>query len=773
MQRIRPVLSSLVAAGLLGCTSRPVSLQAPLPALSAPATAPAAAGPAAEEYGSLSLEIRWPDRPAYGAQVIPTSTNALILTLRGPGVTFGTPGPVLLQETIARQPGAALVSKTYKLKAANNLSLEVLAYQESAPDYATSKPIARGTGNVNIVRSVDSAASITLASLYAPTITALSTNFGKPGDVVTVTGDNFGAPDTPLPVVSFNSATASVTRASSSSLSVTVPQSASTGRLVVQVDGVSSTSYTGFWIPGALSISAPKAAWDTGTPSTSRAVLLGQTLQFAATPTWVNGPFGTFYVGQPPQPTWQSSNPAAGTVDSTGKFTAGDQFATTTLAAKLDNGQSSVTSNQLEAVAEDLRVVLAAPSGTLGAKGQDTLRLSAYNLLSDGATNSLVTYAASAGVTVTADGVASGSTTVDGPIQVSATSQLITSRVATAAVQVANFVVSTLAGHLSNGGNFGSLDGDALTYATFGHPFGIAVNPANGTTFVMQISGGLRRIAGRTVTTLALNGLPSIQPQAMAYDPIGKTLYVPDNYYQRIYRITLDAAESAVATWSILAGNPTTATTGHYLNGTGTAAQFDNPQAVAYDSSRGVLYVADRNNDVIRRIDSTGNVSLFAGTPVTSGSADGGPNVATFAAPCALTLDADGNLYVLDAGKLRKVAPDGTVVTLATSRPIYGSSVYQNTGYSGTGLVRDAAGNLYVCEDYQSNVIDRIAPDGTVTRIAGNGVPTYDPYGSPAQSLANGVGTKAAFSGPTCLAIDATGSLYVTDFWNNAIRLLR
>src|SRR4029077_6259425 len=101
-------------------------------------------------------------------------------------------------------------------------------------------------------------------------------------------------------------------------------------------------------------------------------------------------------------------------------------------------------------------------------------------------------------------------------------------------------------------------------------------------------------------------------------------------------------------------------------DGTGAAAGFGNPHGLAIDGA-GNLYVADSYNDTIRKITAAGVVTTIAGTPLTSGSADGQGAAARFSYPTALTFDGSGNLYVADSRNytIRTITPDGTVTTVA------------------------------------------------------------------------------------------------------------
>ena len=117
------------------------------------------------------------------------------------------------------------------------------------------------------------------------------------------------------------------------------------------------------------------------------------------------------------------------------------------------------------------------------------------------------------------------------------------------------------------------------------------------------------------------------------------------------------------ATVSTLAGSSSWG----YTNGTGTTATFWYPHSVAIDSS-GYVYVADTNNEEIRKISPLGVVSTLAGSG-SYGSVDGTGTAASFYQPCGVAVDSSGNVYVADTynNKIRKISPSGVVSTLAGS----------------------------------------------------------------------------------------------------------
>jgi hypothetical protein len=132
------------------------------------------------------------------------------------------------------------------------------------------------------------------------------------------------------------------------------------------------------------------------------------------------------------------------------------------------------------------------------------------------------------------------------------------------------------------------------------------------------------------------------------------------------------------------------------VDGQGAIARFNWPFGIALDKD-GNLYVADSFNHKIRKINPDGTVSTLAGS--TQGFKDGTGTNAQFGAPDDVALDAEGNVYVTDGYSIRKVTSAGQVSTVAGSTPGYLDGTTANAQFNGlTGIVIDAAGNLFVCD---------------------------------------------------------------------------
>lgn len=233
-------------------------------------------------------------------------------------------------------------------------------------------------------------------------------------------------------------------------------------------------------------------------------------------------------------------------------------------------------------------------------------------------------------------------------------------------------------------------------------------------------------------------------PRGLTLDPSGN-LYVADNNNHCIRRVT-PAGEVTTVVGTNSAG---------YQDGTGTAAMFYNPCDVAMDSV-GNLFVTDQNNNRIRKITSTGEVTTFAGGNY--GYADGNGTSALFRSPSGIAIDAQDNLYVADLNNhcIRKITPLGNVSTLA------GSTTNTNGYQDGLGtsalffspqdVAVDASSNVYVA-DNNNNLIRKIDSTGMVTTYAGNGRPF----------TTEGIGTQAEVRYPVSVACDSYGNVYFSD----------
>jgi len=312
------------------------------------------------------------------------------------------------------------------------------------------------------------------------------------------------------------------------------------------------------------------------------------------------------------------------------------------------------------------------------------------------------------------------------------------------------YVVSTIAGSIA-----GFADG--ITNPQFNRPTGVAVD-VHGTIYIADfLNHKIRKITtDGFVSTLAgstqgfADGTANAKfdkPTGIAVDAQGN-VYVADTSNNRIRKIT---PEGIVIT---IAGDGTNG----FSDGIGTDAQFSFPNQIAIDS-QGNLIASDTGNDKIRKITPENVVTTLAGS--TAGFSDGVGVIAQFSGPIGITVDVDDNVYVTDFfnHKIRKITPSGLVSTIAGSIAGFADGLGANAQFlSPFGIGIDTQGNLFV-SDGNNEKIRKIAPDGMVSTIAGS-----------TNGFADGSGFSAQFNKPSAIAIDTQGIIYVADQFNHRIR---
>ncbi|MBV8904333.1 MAG: hypothetical protein JOZ22_11920, partial [Acidobacteriia bacterium] len=226
-------------------------------------------------------------------------------------------------------------------------------------------------------------------------------------------------------------------------------------------------------------------------------------------------------------------------------------------------------------------------------------------------------------------------------------------------------------------------------------------------------------------------------------------------------------------TISTVAGNGSVGYSGD--GGPATAAELGDPRGIVTDPA-GNIYFCDIMDHVVRKIDLNGKISTIAGTGVAGYNGDNIPATqAQLNTPWRVTIDPAGNLYIAEEGnnRIRKVATNGIITTVAGN----GTRGYSGDGGPATSASLrgpeqaelDVFGNLYIADTY-NNVIRKVDTSGTITTIVGTGygegtsgeVGGYSGDGGPA--------TKAELFFPVSIALDPAGDLWISDQGNDVIR---
>ena len=291
--------------------------------------------------------------------------------------------------------------------------------------------------------------------------------------------------------------------------------------------------------------------------------------------------------------------------------------------------------------------------------------------------------------------------------------------------------------------------------------------------FKLDSSGVLTVVAGNSRAGFSGDGGLAIQaqlnnPQGIAVDAAGD-LFIADTGNNRVREVTPDGKIQTIAGIGVA---------GFYGDlGPATQAMLNAPAGVAVDSA-GNVYIADSGNNAIRKVLTSGIITIIAGNSYAGGCAppattpspcgDGGPATgANLYDPQDVALGPNGSVYIVDTGNasVRRVEPNGIIHTVAGSA---------SQGYAGDGgpansavlttpyaVAVDGPGNYYIA-DLGNNDIRMVNTKGIISTIAGTQVPGFSGDGGPAIS--------AKLNQPSGVAVDASGNLYVADEWNLRIR---
>ena len=364
----------------------------------------------------------------------------------------------------------------------------------------------------------------------------------------------------------------------------------------------------------------------------------------------------------------------------------------------------------------------------------------------------------------------------------------------TGARSSADWRIDTFAGLPKSGeigfaaGGFGGDGGPAIEAQLFG-PAGVATDGAGNLYIADWVNHRIRKVDSTgTITTIAGTGQSGIDeggfggdggaavqarldsPSGVAVDGVGN-LYITDTYNHRIRKV------DSTGTITTIVG---TGKSGFYAGGFGgdggaaVQAQLFGPAGVAVDGA-GNLYIADRGNHRIRKVDSTGTITTIAGTGELGFGGDNGPAVqAQLRLPSGVAADVVGNLYVVDTfnHRIRKVDSTGTITTIAGTGEIGfggdGGPAVQAQLFGPAGVATDGADNLYIADMFNHR-IRKVDSTGTITTIAGTGEIGFYAGGFGGDG---GRAVEALLDVPSGVAMDGAGNLYIADRGNNRIRVL-
>jgi hypothetical protein len=330
---------------------------------------------------------------------------------------------------------------------------------------------------------------------------------------------------------------------------------------------------------------------------------------------------------------------------------------------------------------------------------------------------------------------------------------------------LANAVITTVAGK-------GIGDGGAATNASLQQPHGMAVDSAGSLYFADYYDSRIRKVSTNgTITTVAgmgpsgYNGDNINATNACLYQPTGVALdtkgnvFIADYFNNRIRKVT------AAGIITTVAGNGATGYSGDGRQATN--ASLNEPHGVKVDAA-GNLFIADRKNNCIRKVNSAHVIATVAGNGSAGYSGDGGAATnARLNNPFDVTVDGSGNIFIADTDnqRIRKVNTKGIITTVAGN----GVNTYFGDGGAATnaslhypeGVTVDATGNLYIGDENNLRV-RKVNTKGIISTVAGNGIAGY--FGD------GGAATNASLFYPKNVVIDTHSNLFIADAFNNRIR---
>jgi uncharacterized protein (TIGR03437 family) len=324
--------------------------------------------------------------------------------------------------------------------------------------------------------------------------------------------------------------------------------------------------------------------------------------------------------------------------------------------------------------------------------------------------------------------------------------------------RVSNGVISTVAGNGTQG--FSGDNGPAAS-AQLNYPFGVAVDSAGNLYIADTGNGRIREVSNGVISTIAgggsvLDDNVSASAAQLA-GPVAVALDSAGNFYISAYETVRRVSNGII----------TTVMRPSDLGAFPRAAILYSPRGITADSS-GNLYIADVGNFSIWKL-SNGALTIVAGNRTPGFSGDAGPAAnAQLSGAADVAVDSAGTLYIADANnnRIRKVS-GGVITTVGGNGSLdFGGDNGPATGAQlnlasvNAGVALDTAGNLYFTDTYNHRV--RKISRGVITTVAGNGVAGFGGDSGPA--------TTAQLNQPQGVAVDSAGNLYIADTLNSRVR---
>ena len=336
-------------------------------------------------------------------------------------------------------------------------------------------------------------------------------------------------------------------------------------------------------------------------------------------------------------------------------------------------------------------------------------------------------------------------------------------------IQIHSQTINTFAGIGTIG--YSGDNGPALN-SQFSYPYGIDVDSIgniyvadNGNNCIRKIdtAGIITTVAG--IGSLGYSGDNGLATSAQLYYPYDVAVDSKGNIFICDYANNRIRKVDTAGIITTVAGNGNPGFSGD--GGLATNAKLDRPLSVDVDH-QGNIYISDGYNLRIRKVDTLGIITTFAGNGIYGFAGDGGPaDSASFRYTYSMAFDAAGNCYVSDGGnnRVRKIDTNNIITTFAGG----GVGSYSGDGgqadsagmYSPMGISFDAAGNLFIVE-HNNHIVRKVDTAGIISTYAGTGNGGFAGDGGPA--------SLARFSQPFGIAINSANTIFISDMNNQRIR---